>query len=206
MSEPQDFDRITGNFRYDHAGDEMPDEMRPGAGRIEHVPEGMGTGTRIAAIVFMLGALAFWLFAFSPYARERFQAPDQIEDATFVIAIERRCAVAVAEMQALPSSQSVDTPRERGLLVEEANASLVRMRDDLAALPGGTEADQELISQWLGDWDFYLADRDAHSRKLLAGEDSRFLTSEVNGVFISERMSGFARRNDIRSCLPPGDL
>jgi len=178
----------------------------PDPGRTEIVPEGMGRFTRIAAVVFVLCTVAFWIFAFSPQAREMFQAPDQIVDESYAQAIESRCAVAVEEMAILPSSVSVGSPEERGVVVEQANVVLQRMREDLGAIPATSGDDRELVTKWLGDWDFYLQDRVAHAEKLQRGEDGRFLNTERDGIFIAERMSGFARRNSIRSCLPPGDL
>lgn len=191
--------------------DGLPDPLNPDPGRTEHMGEGMSTLTRILAVIFILCTVAFWIFAFSPKAREMFQAPDKIEDVAYSAAIASRCDVAVAEMAALPSSRSAGTPQERGLIVEQANASLQRMADDLAALPGGDTADRELVGKWLDDWDFYLEDRAAHAEKLANGDTGRFLNTERDGIFIAERMSGFARRNfsrtpDPAGCLPPGDL
>ena len=56
----------------------------PDPGRTEIVPEGMGKKSRFAAISFVIVAVGFWLFIFSPFARNIFQAPDQIEDETYV--------------------------------------------------------------------------------------------------------------------------
>jgi len=185
---------------------DAPDPVNPDPGRTEIVPEGMGTYTRIAAVIFVICTVAFWMFAFSPKAREMFQAPDGIGDENYVLAIETRCSVTVAEMEALPSSRSAGSPEERGAIVTQANTALQRMRDDLGVLPGGSDDDRELVGKWLDDWDFYLEDRVEHADKLLRGEDGRFLNTERDDIFIAERMSGFARRNSIRSCLPPGDL
>ena len=76
----------------------------------------------------------------------------------------------------------------------------------LATLEGGTEADRSLISRWLDDWDILLADRVNHVERLRTEGDVRFLNTVADGIFINERMQGFARVNDFRSCLPPGDL
>ena len=202
MDVPDDLSELT--LDGDARNERIPGQPDPG--RTEIVPEGMGKWSRIAAVLFVAACVAFWIFAFSPAARNMFTAPDEITDVTYVAAIETRCSVTVAEMAALPSSRSAETPQERGEIVELANAALQRMRDDLAALPSGSSDDLELTELWLADWDFYLEDRVAHANKLLAGEDGRFLNTERDGIFIAERMSGFARRNEIRSCLPPGDL
>lgn len=198
MNSPQD---QKSTFRYSE-----DERTKPDPGRTEYIPEGMGKWSRIAAIIFATFAVCFWIFAFSPLARSYFQAPDQIEDETYVLAIESRCAVAVAEMEALPSIRSAVSPEDRAVNLDKANDALQQMRGDLSALAGGTNKDQELVNRWLQDWDFYLEDRLAHADKLRSGDDGRFLNTERDGIFIAERMSGFARVNEIRSCLPPGDL
>ncbi len=178
----------------------------PEAGRTEAIPEGMGNKTRIAATLFVVIAVAFWMFAFSPWARDIFQAPDQIEDEVYVAALETRCADAVADIAQLPSPRSATDPADRADNVERINAALRRMRADLAVLEGGTGDDRELVARWLLDWDFYLQDRDEHVDRLRTEGDVRFLNTERDGIFIAERMNGFGRVNEIRSCLPPGDL
>ena len=180
--------------------------MQPDPGRTEVVPAGMGTKTRIAAIAFIVITAAFWMFAFSPWARDIFQAPDQIEDEQYRLSLEARCAVMVAELETFPSARSAESPDERADNVDLVNGALVRMRNDLAELPGGTPDDRGLIVRWLDDWDFYIEDRVNHSARLRTEGDVRFLNTERDGIFIAERMNGFARVNEIRSCLPPGDL
>ena len=173
---------------------------------LEPVPEGMGFMTRVFAGVFVLGAIAFWIFAFSPLARQIFQAPDQIADEVYVADIEATCAATVATLDALPSPRSADGPEERANNVENSNVVLVQLRDNLAVLEGGTAADRDLVMRWLGDWDILIADRVTHVERLRTEGDVRFLNTEADGIFIAERMSGFARVNEFRSCLPPGDL
>ena len=173
---------------------------------LEPVPEGMGTLTRVFAVVFILGAIAFWIFAFSPLARQIFQAPDQLADETYVADIEATCAATVATLGELPSPRSASGPEERANIVENSNVVLVQMREDLAVLAGGTEADRDLVMRWLEDWDILIADRVTHVERLRTEGDVRFLNTEADGIFIAERMSGFARVNEFRSCLPPGDL
>ena len=166
----------------------------------------MGTITRILAAVFILICIAFWIFAFSPWARDIFQAPDQIADETYVANIEQTCAATVAQLDALPSARSADGPLERADIVENTNAVLVELTENLAALPGGSEADRSLVTRWLQDWDILIEDRVTHVERLRTEGDVRFLNTTADGVFIAERMNGFARVNEFRSCLPPGDL
>ena len=173
---------------------------------LEPLPEGMGTTTRILAIIFIFGAIAFWIFAFSPWARDIFQAPDQIADEAFVARIESTCAASVARLDALPSPRSADGPIERADIVEDSNVILTQLTDELAVLDGGTTDDQRLISLWLQDWEVLITDRENHVDRLRTEGDVRFLNTIVDDIFVAERMNGFARVNDILSCAPPGDL
>jgi hypothetical protein len=176
------------------------------ASRLEDVPGRMGTATRALATVFVVLAIAFWLFAFSPWARDIFQAPDQIADETLVAALDNRCAAARALLTELPLAQNAASPEERASVLTEANIILGDMAADLAELDGGTNSDQRLVSLWLADWDIYLGDRETHVGRLVTEGDIRFLTTEENGVFINERMDGFARVNDLDNCETPGDV
>ncbi len=179
---------------------------QPDPGRTEVLPEGMGRTTRIAATIFVIVAVAFWIFAFSPWARDIFQAPDQIQDDAYNAAIEDRCALTVAQIEGFPSVRSATGPEDRADNVELVNGALLQLRSDLAELDGGTPEDRVLIGRWLDDWDFYIQDRIDHVQRLRTEGDVRFLNTERDGIFIAERMNGFARVNEIRSCLPPGDL
>jgi hypothetical protein len=178
----------------------------PDFGRLEQIPEGMSRRTRVLAVLFIVLSAAFWAFAFSPWARDIFQAPDQIEDEGYLAAIELTCAGALDEIGTFPSPRSATGPEDRATLVENTNAVLQQMQADLAALNRGTDADRELVIRWLDDWDFYLEDRVDHVERLQTEGDVRFLNTERDGIFIAERMSGFARVNEIRSCMPLGDL
>ncbi len=192
--------RQSASDRDDDPENEEPHDM------LEPLPEGMGPVTRVFAVVFILGAIAFWIFAFSPWARQIFQAPDQIADEAYVATIEATCAATVAQLDALPSPRSADGPESRANIVENSNVALTAMRMALAELEGGTPEDRDLVSRWLEDWDILISDRMTHVERLRTEGDVRFLNTESDGIFIAERMSGFARVNEFRSCLPPGDL
>ncbi len=160
----------------------------------------------MAAIAFVVFAAGFWIFAFSPIARGLFQAVDQLEDEGLVVQIEARCVAALDALDALPSIRSAESPQERAGNLDLANAALFEMTDDIAGLGTALESDGRLIGLWLGDWDIYMADRVTHADRLRNGEDARFLNTEADGIFIAERMNGFARVNNMDSCQVPGDL
>ena len=78
---------------------------------------------------------------------------------------------------------------------------------DLSSLPGGSDSDQDLVARWLDDWEAYLLDRRVHIDRLRFEDDTRpLLTALPDGSSILERMNGFARVNDMESCLDPGDF
>ena len=110
------------------------------------------------------------------------------------------------ELDALPSIRSAESPQERATNVDLANAALVEMTSDIAAFGTAFEDDGRLLGLWLDDWEVYMADRITHADRLRAGEDVRFLNTEADGIFIAERMNGFARVNNMDSCQVPGDL
>lgn len=180
--------------------------IEPDPGRTEQIPEGASMLPRIAAAIFIIAAIAFWIFAFSPWARDIFQAVDQLEDEGLVLQLEDRCAAALAEMDALPSVRSAESPANRADNLELANAALVRMTEDIAGFGTAFPGDGRLIGLWLGDWDIYIADRVTHVQRLRTEGDVRFLNTEADGIFIAERMNGFARVNNMDSCQVPGDL
>jgi hypothetical protein len=82
------------------------------------------------------------------------------------------------------------------------------MVDDLRGIPGGTDDDRWLTNRWFEDWDVYLVDRRNHADRLRSDGDVRpLLTAMPDGVgSVLRRMNGFARVNDMESCLDPGDL
>ncbi len=93
-------------------------------------------------------------------------------------------------------------------MIDEATEILDQLADDLAVLPGGTDDDRVLVGKWLDDWAVYLGDRATHAHRLRTEGDVRpYLTALPSGAGSHvERMNGFARVNDMESCLDPGDL
>ena len=173
---------------------------------LEEIPEGMGRTTRVLATIFVVACVLFWIFAFSPWARDIFTAPDQLEDEAYVADLDARCARTVATFDELPPPRRAETPAERADLLVVANGELRTLVDDLGSVAGGTADDRALVGRWLEDWEIYLADRARHVERLRREGDVAFLNTEENGVFIAERMSGFVRVNDIDNCALPGDL
>lgn len=174
--------------------------------RFEPMPQRTGPITRVLATSFVVLAIAFWAFAFSPWARDIFTAPDQLESEALVDDVENRCAAARGQIAELPAASLATSAAERAPVVAEATSHLAAMVADLRLMDPVNSDDARLLGLWLDDWNIYLTDRDAHADRLLNEGDVRFLNTEDNGVFIHERMDGFARVNNLDSCETPGDI
>jgi hypothetical protein len=161
---------------------------------------------RTAILVLVLALLAFWAWAFVIY--EPPGNPDRLEDRAWPAAAEQRCARAVAAIGDLPAASQSPSPGHRADVIDEATGILDQLADDLAVLPGGTDDDRVLVGKWLDDWAVYLGDRATHAQRLRTEGDVRpYLTALPSGAGSHvERMNGFARVNDMESCLDPGDL
>ena len=111
-------------------------------------------------------------------------------------------------MDSLRPAAEAPTPADRADDVDRATDLVALMVDDLRGIPGGTDDDRWLTSRWFEDWGVYLVDRRNHADRLRSDGDVRpLLTAMPDGVgSVLRRMNGFARVNDMESCLDPGDL
>lgn len=198
--------RPIDEVRVTNGADQADNQDEDWAGRVEPVPGRMGMRTRVLAAGFIAVCAAFWIFAFSPFARDIFSAPDEIEDDSYAESIQTICGRSQSEIASLPLAQTEESLTSRAATITSATDELEGMVDNLRTLAGGNVEDRELVDRWLDDWDIYIQDRRTHVERLGDEGDVRFLNSEVNGIFISERMDGFARRNDLETCETPGDI
>ena len=151
------------------------------------------TLARVAALSLILALVAFWSWAFLIY--EAPGNPDRLEDRSWAMAAEQRCVRMVATVDKLPAAADSSSPVDQPV-------------DDLRVLPGGSDEDRALVDKRREDWEVYLVDRQVHARRLRTEGDVRpYLTALPSGAGSHvERMNGFARVNDMESCLDPGDL
>ena len=164
------------------------------------------TLARVAALSLILTLVAFWSWAFLIY--EAPGNPDRLEDRSWAMAAEQRCVRMVAAVDKLPAAADSSSPAHRAGVLDEATQLVDQLVDDLRVLPGGSDEDRALVDKWLEDWEVYLVDRQVHARRLRTEGDVRpYLTALPSGAGSHvERMNGFARVNDMESCLDPGDL
>ncbi len=177
---------------------------------------------RLLAVLFVVTSFVFWAWAFSPWARR--ENPARLDNRDYAVWAEARCAQAQAAIDALPTPRQANTHDERADQVDLGTAVVKRLVDDLrrtaeaslAVAPdsGNTGiSDAGLVEKWIGDWQVYIADRENHSRRLQAADETtpdrelRFLLVDMTeGSTYTERMDGFARLNDMDSCQIPGDV
>lgn len=158
-------------------------------------------------ILFSVGVWLYVLVLAVVFGR---QPPvDRIGDPAFAEAGESRCAAALAAVDELPIATEAPTPRERGLVLVEANEIFAVMLDDLDGLTSliPEDGDRGRADAWLADWRIFLEDRTDHADRLLAGEDSRLLVSpkEGEGRHITGWIDEFALANRMDSCVSPDD-
>jgi hypothetical protein len=79
---------------------------------------------------------------------------------------------------------------------------------DLIAVDRPADAKgQELVPEWIADYRMYITDRRAFATALRSATTRPFFAeTEVQGVPISERISKFARENNMKTCQTPYDL
>ena len=172
---------------------------------VSHRPEGhRARPGRLILVAVVAGLIGMWFYAFllAPSGN-----PDRMEDRTWPTSAERRCAEARDAIEALPPAYQSGSPFERSDYLEKGTEILKNMVSDLGSLPGGSASDRDLAARWLKDWEVYLSDRQAHVKRLRSEGDVRPLLSALSdGSSMLERMNGFARVNDMESCLDPGDF
>ncbi len=151
---------------------------------------------------------AFWVWAFSPWKPD--SLVDRLDSDGFATVALPRCEQMLAELDALPNAQTIESPQERADLVVSGNAVISSMVTDLRSMASGGPADRALLDAWFADWDRYLADRDRHVDRLRSAElddDLRFrLTALPGGRGVDVRIDGFALINHIEACSTPGDV
>ncbi len=172
---------------------------------VSHRPEGRRARPgRLILVAVVAGLIGMWFYAFllAPSGN-----PDRMEDRTWPTSAERRCAEARDAIDALPPAYQSGSPFERSDYLEKGTEILKNMVSDLGSLPGGSASDRDLAARWLEDWEVYLSDRQAHVKRLRSEGDVRPLLSALSdGSSMLQRMNGFARVNDMESCLDPGDF
>jgi hypothetical protein len=157
------------------------------------------------AILVVGGIILMWIYVFSGAAAE--DPPDQLDDTGFAVTAEPLCAAAVDDIAALPSAGEAATAVERAEVLDDANAVLTAMVDDLAEIEVDTTRDRELVDLWIADWRIYIEDRREFADELRIDATAELLVTAREGRQITLTIDRFASKvvNDMESCTTPLD-
>jgi hypothetical protein len=166
---------------------------------------------KVLLAIVVAGIAAMWVYGFF-FAPKR--AANRIDDTRWTEAAEAICASTRSALLELPTARELqkvepfeEALRRRVAALDEANALLRRMYDDIVALPPPTDArGRAIVPQWLADYDQYIEDRVVHTDEFRAGRDVPFAETAQDGIPASERIDAFARDNAMESCKVPLDI
>lgn len=158
---------------------------------------------RVAAALTALGIAALWAYALT---RPKTEPPDRFDDPAIAEQAEAVCAASIVELDALPPAFEASTAAERADVIDRSNVVLEEMLISLRAIPVVSDRDGRMMTEWLGDWDTYVADRAGYAERLRADETARFYVSEKAAQQITKPIDRFAEDNDMPSCKTPGDV
>ena len=165
---------------------------------------GRARAWRVAGVAGMLAIALFWIWIFSGAARE--QNPDRLEDRAWVEEAEATCAGTQATIDARTADAGTQSRAARADDIDASTADLRAMLTRLAdPLPEGA-SDQEVVEQWLADWERLLEDRDTYADAVRVNPDARYLTEEKFNDPLDSVVETFADVNDMPSCAPAGDV
>jgi hypothetical protein len=162
------------------------------------------TPARIAAVVVGLAIALFWIWIFSGAPAK--DNPDQLDDPSYVRALEARCVDLRADIAGLPLPEETPTAPERAAVIAEANTLIATFIDDVEA-GAPTDGDDAIsMAGWLTDWKLYLANREDYVERLNEDASARLLLDESElGDSVDKTIQIFAEINRIPDCATPGD-
>lgn len=159
---------------------------------------------RALGFALVLAAAAFWIWAFSPWARS--SHPDTLENRSFTMEAEKVCAEIFPNGEWEPGKREYRSPEERAVFAERANLKMQGMLEDLRRLQTGTKLiddDRKLVIQWFADWQSYLEDRITWANRLSNGEDVPLRIRAVDDARPRSRIEIFTQVNRMSGCAVP---
>ena len=152
---------------------------------------------RIAAVVAVAAVVGMWAFI----SRTGQEDPlDQLDDPSFAETAERLCDATMDEVE-----PPLAATRSRADQIEQANARLRRLVDELAAQAPEEGDGAGLVGEWLDDWETLPADTATYVRALRErGEEAEFLVTDRAGRQ-DHRHHGAFRRDQRHARLCPAE-
>jgi hypothetical protein len=189
----------------------MSDPTSPAADSPEPGPTGRRlTPGRLVLVALVIGMLSMWAYVvYLAFGPGRQPPVDRLDDPAFAEAGQDRCAEAIDLIDGLPSATSVGSPAERADVLDQANAELESMLDDLDAMTSLVpDAHQRgNAEEWLADWRVYLGDRQDYAEAVRTDGNAALLVSEKEGTGrqITGWIDEFALSNKMDDCVTPTD-
>jgi len=193
---------VIANTKSDSPASHEPTDAEP----TTDTPKGpVSTLLKWLGIAIIGTTFAIWVYAFSGQARR--PIPDLLDDDSFAVEAEPRCAMAREQVDKVPIAPLAKDGTERSEHVTQATDILEAMVDDLKPMVTGTERDQEMLNGWLSDWDVLIHDRRRYAAAVAKDPTSAFLITDTNiGEPLERRITRFAVENSMPSCENPGDV
>ncbi len=186
------------------------EKMVEGEERADQAREPGRRGLRWALLAICLGLLAMWIYAFL-FAPSK--GVYRVDDANWRAQAETICTSADAERLALADTSggyiANPTPaqmRQHAAVVDKATDILERMLDDVVAVPVTTDRDRLLIDTFEKYYRTIIADRRTYTAALDAGRLVSYEETSVDGGPVTNVVTDFTSGNDIKACVPPGEL
>ena len=142
------------------------------------------------------------------------EAVNKIGDRAWAARAEGICATAKARQQALHDFRRIDhdSPQlaamlaERADIVDRATDIVEHMLDDVVVVMPTDPKGQALVPQWEADYRTLIARPPRVRRRAARGSRRAVPETAVDGIPISDKLTGFAGDNDMPSSAAPLDL
>ena len=166
----------------------------------------IGVAAVVASFVVIWGYVMFLTF-FEGRAEPR----DRMGDTRYTAAAEATCAESSGVFAGLPFANEVDSPPERGDLLDEGTDELEVMVTRLEGLVPPRDADEAVaVERWLADYRTFIQDRRAYAEAQRDPSSDRydqpFAVTDRGGFQIDVLLDDFAGVNDMPSCETPNDV
>lgn len=162
----------------------------------------------LAVIVLLIAAMWVYAFVFAPK-----KGIYRVDDNAWRSGAERICAEARDRRIALADTGEgyiADPTNEQMLqhadVVDTSTDILEGMLDDIAALPVTSARDQELVDTFQHYYRIIISDRRAYTARLREFDLQPYRETLEGGGPVTNVVTDFTSGNNIKSCVPPGEL
>jgi hypothetical protein len=160
---------------------------------------------RIATVAIILVMVIFWIWVFAG-GPDRHN-PDYLSDRAWVNRAKLICTADNAKITALPGAETAPNAKARSKVIEEADADLTHMINQLAAQPPDNASDTKVVDHWLYDYRRYVGNRQQFAQHLLTDPHAELLLDQEYGQPLDDVITTFALDgNNMGVCEAPGDI